>query len=187
MGHYGCIAATGISITRLLQARLAEDEPVPGSQSHVVLVRTEDFNTDQPNSLISPPALSLYLYRVVANKNMRAAWSAVGHSEDRAILPLDLHYLLTAWAANAEYEQRLLGKAITCLETTPVLTGPLLDPAGDWAVGQSIQLVMDERPTEEIMRIFDSLPGNYKLSVPYIARIARISGERGEGRGGGRP
>lgn len=163
----------------MLQARFGEDEPVPGSQTHVALVRTEDFNTDQPNSQIAAPALSIYLYRVEFNKSMRAAWSGVGHREDRAILPLDLHYLLTAWAANAEYEQRILGKALSCLEATPTLSGPLLDPSGEWSPGQAIQLVMEDRPTEEVMRIFDSLPGHYKLSVPYIARVVRIGDRKG--------
>jgi hypothetical protein len=33
-------------------------------------------------------------------------------------------------------------------------------------------------PTEWVMRTFDSLPVDFKLSVPYVARITRIDGRQ---------
>jgi hypothetical protein len=35
-------------------------------------------------------------------------------------------------------------------------------------------VIMEEISTEAVMRTFDSLPTDYRLSVPYIARIVRI-------------
>jgi hypothetical protein len=61
-----------------------------------------------------------------------------------------------------------------CLETHPILSGPLLHPSGGFAPNESLQLVLEDVPTEAVMRTFDSLPTEYKLSVPYIARVARI-------------
>jgi hypothetical protein len=37
-----------------------------------------------------------------------------------------------------------------------------------------VQLVLEEISTEAIMRTFDSLPTDYRLSIPYIARMVRI-------------
>jgi hypothetical protein len=62
------------------------------------------------------------------------------------------------------------------LETTPILSGPMLHSSGEWAAGDSIQIVLEEVSTEAVMRIFDSLPTDYRLSVPYIARVMRLDG-----------
>ena len=176
MANFAAIAAVGKSIERLLNAAFTEQEPVatPGRHTRAVLVTTTDFEATQVNDRIGPFAVSIFLYRADFNKTMRAAWSAVGSLEGRGHLALDLHYLLSAWADNAETEHRILGRAMQAIETTPVLSGPLLDPSSDWSGNETVQLVMEEVPTEAVMRIFDSLPTDFRLSVPYIARIARL-------------
>ena len=54
------------------------------------------------------------------------------------------------------------------------LSGPLLTPAGGWAPNEGVQVLLEDVPTEWVMRTFDSLPTDFKLSIPYIARITRI-------------
>ena len=61
-----------------------------------------------------------------------------------------------------------------CLESTPILTGPLLHSSGEWDAGEAIQVVLEEVSNEAVMRMFDSLPTDYRLSVPYIARVMRL-------------
>jgi len=177
MANANAIAAVGKSLARLLNARFAEAPlPVPDKTTHAFLVRTEDLDPKFNGSIIQRPALSIYLYRVDFNKAMRAAWSAVGHQDGRSHLPLDLHFLMTAWAENAEHEHAILGRTLQCLDSLPVISGPLLHQAGDWANDEAIQLVLEELPTEAFMRTFDSLPFDYRLSIPYIGRILRIDG-----------
>jgi hypothetical protein len=179
MEGFECIAATGRSIERLLNAAFLEADPIPDStvRAKAVLIRTEDFDgVGTSASAIQPPALSIFLYRVDFNKAMRAGWSAVGGTTGRAHLPLDLHLLITPWAQNAEYELRILGRAMQCLEDHPSLTGPLLMPGTAWATGDSVQVVMEEITTEAVMRTYDSLPHDYKLSIPYVARVVRLDG-----------
>lgn len=176
MAGFAGIAAASKSIERLLNACFAEDEPVPGKRTRAVLARTGDFEESNRASGIGSPAVSIFLYRVDFNKTMRAAWSAVGSQDGRSHLAVDLHFLLTPWAENAEFEHRILGKVLQCIETKPVLSGPLLHPSTDWAPNESLQLVAEDVSTEAIMRTFDSLPTDYRLSVPYIARLVRIDG-----------
>lgn len=179
MANFQCVAATGRSIERLLNACFDEVDPIPDSsvRARAVLIRTEDFEgVGTTASSIQPPALSIFLYRVDFNKSMRASWSSVGNSDGRSHLPLDLHMLLTPWAQNAEYELRILGRAMQCLEDHPSLTGPLLVEGADWAPGDSVQVLMEEVTTEAVMRTFDSLPHDYKLSVPYVVRVVRLDG-----------
>ncbi|MQA90392.1 MAG: DUF4255 domain-containing protein [Gemmatimonas sp.] len=177
MANFPCIAATGLSIERMLNACFLEEDPIPDSPTRprAVLIRTEDLESiGTAGNLIQPPVLSIMMYRVDFNKAMRAGWSAVGSVDGRAYLPLDLHLLITPWAQNAEFELRILGRAMQCFEVHPSLSGPLLVDGADWAPGESIQILMEEIPTETVMRTFDSLPHDYKLSVPYVARVVRL-------------
>ena len=180
MAGFSGIAATGKSIEMLISAGFEELQPVgnpalPGfKKTKVLLVDTVDLEKSDLN--IGTPALSIFLYRVDFNKVMRAALSAGSLNDGRSHLGLDLHYLITPWAENAEDEHRILGRAMQLLESTPILSGPMLHSSGEWNANESIQLVLEEVSTEAIMRIFDSLPTDYRLSVPYIARIMRLDG-----------
>jgi hypothetical protein len=178
VANFSAIASVGVSIERLLNASFAAAFPASATVTtpRALLVRTNDF--DPGENTIQTPALSLFLYRVDFNKTMRAAWSAVGHREGRTNLPLDLHFLMTAWGSNAQEEQTILGRTLQTLEATPILTGPLLDDRAGWESSDAIQLVLEEISTEAVMRTFDSLPTDYRLSVPYIARIIRIESDR---------
>jgi hypothetical protein len=174
LAGFAGIAAAGKSVERLLNACFDEEEPVPNRQTRAVLVRTNDFEKTIAEVNIGSPALSIFLYRADFNKTMRAAWSAVGSLDGNAHLAIDLHYLITPWADNAEFEHRILGRAMQALETTPVLSGPLLHASANWSPNESIQLITEDISTEAVMRIFDSLPTEYRLSVPYVARVVRI-------------
>ncbi len=178
MADFTGIAATGNSIVRYLELCFHERKPIPDKTTKVLLVRTEELNRDKSN-VISLPALTLFLYRIDFNKTMRASWSAVSHTDGESHLPIDLHFLLIGWAENAEHEYRILGRAMQCLENTPILSGPLLESLNDdWVTGDAIQICLEDISTEDLMRTFDSLPVDYKLSIPYAVRIIRIDGRQ---------
>ncbi len=174
MAGFTAIAAAGKSIERILNKAFTDLQPISGKVTRAVLVRTTDFEEKNVCTAIGSPALSIYLYRADFNKTMRASWSAVGNKDGLGHLVLDLHFLLTAWAENAEFEHSIIGRTMQVLETTPVLGGPLLDPLGAWAPAETLSLVLEEISTEAVMRTFDSLPTDYRLSIPYISRMVRI-------------
>ena len=174
MAGFGAIAAVGKSIERILNKAFVDLPPIDRKATHAVLIKTNDLDEKNVPTAIKPPALSIYLYRADFNKTMRASWSAVGSQDGLGHLVLDLHFLLTAWADNAEFEHRIIGRAAQVLETTPVLSGMLLDPSGSFAPSETVSLVLEEISTEAVMRTFDSLPTDYRLSIPYIARMVRI-------------
>lgn len=176
MADFNSIAAVSSSIVRLVDLKFREVPPIVGRNTPVRLLRTRDLDPET-SELITLPSLSLFLYRVDFNKVMRGAWSAASTYDGLSHLPLDLHYLIIPWGENADHEHRILGRALQCLEDTPILSGPLLDPITDWSPNESIQICLEDLPTEDVMRTFDSLPLDYKLSVPYVARIAVIHGQ----------
>ena len=177
MADFTSIAATGSSVVRYLDCCFKERQPIEEKHTKVLLVRTEDLNRNE-SQLITRPALTFLLYRVDYNKTMRSAWASVGHRDGETHLPLDLHFLLTPWADNADHEYRILGRAMQCLENMPIFSGPLLDPITDWAPHEAIQLSLEDLSTEDVMRIFDSLPVDYKLSVAYVARMVLVDGQQ---------
>jgi hypothetical protein len=122
------------------------------------------------------PALSILLYRADFNKTTRSGWSAVGSLDGLAHLPLDLHYLLTAWADNAEHEHQIIGRTLQTLEGLGGLSGPLLHPMGGWAPNEAVQLHLEDMSTHDLMRTFDSLTCDFRLTVPYIARVVVVTG-----------
>jgi len=172
LASYAGIAAVARSLERLLQARFQEDEPVPAKSTKALLVRTEDLKPGA--NVITVPSLTLFFYRLELNRHQRPGWSAVGHLDGQGHLPLDLHLLITPWGENSEDELRILGRAMEALEGTPILSGPLLHPSGNWAPSEAIQIILDEVPAESVMRVFDLLPSDYKLSAPYLARVMRV-------------
>lgn len=177
MASFLGVAAAMKSIQRVLDAAFVDEEPVTGQHTTTVLIRGGDFPADATlPTILTGHKLSLFVYRIEANRAMRAAWSGVGSLDGRAHLPLDVHFLVTAWSSMAEYEQQILGRAIQSLETTPVLSGPVLHPDGGWAPLEAVQVQLEDLGTEAMMRIFDSLPGNYRLSMPYLARVVRVDG-----------
>jgi hypothetical protein len=178
MAGFKGLSAVGTSIERTLNACFSKSEPIEGKTTKAILVQTEDFETGTGAAgAITRPSVSVFLYRIESNKTMRAAWSAVGSLEGTLHLPLDLHFLITAWAGNAEHEYQILGRVMQCLEARPILSGPLLDPAGGWAANEAIQVVLEDMTTEALMRTFDSLATHFRLSVPYLARVVRIDGD----------
>jgi len=153
--------------------------PGPGKTTKAVLARTEDFKTGA-GGRIKPPALSIFLYRIDFNKAMRAAWSAVGSLDGVAHLPLDLHYMLTPWHPTppSSTDPR---RDDAMPRDDPILTGPLLTADGGWAPNEGVQVVLEDTPTEWVMRTFDSLPTDFKLSVPYLARVVVLDARETRG------
>jgi hypothetical protein len=177
MANFLSISAVGKSLERLLNACFTRDKDLFHKQPKAVLVRAEDLDVSNgQGDLIQPPALSIFVHRVAVNATTRAAWSASSEFDGQVHLPLDLHLLLTAWDDNAEWELQILGRAMLCLETTPILSGPLLDPSGAWAATESVQVIADDMSPEAIMRTFESLSAKFRLSFPYIARVVRLEG-----------
>ena len=115
----------------------------------------------------------LFLYRASMNQHLRNA----GRS-DVASRPLplsvDLHYLVSFWAGSGENEQIVLAWTMRELHQVPVLDRSLLTEEAGWADSDVVQLVPQEISNEDLMRIWEAMPADYHLSLPYIARVVRI-------------
>ena len=118
--------------------------------------------------------ITLYLYRITVNEHTRQTRRTAAPADSFVPLGLDLHYLLTAWAANPLDEQVTLAWAIRQLHQCPVLDASSLSPEAGWRSDEVIQIIPAELSTEDIMRIWDALDPAYRISVSYVARVVRL-------------
>lgn len=173
MADFRSIAAVGKSLMNYLEAGFVEQQPVPGARARAELIQTDALTDLQ--AAHGQPVVSLLLYRVDFDKTMRASWSAVGSIDGNVHLPVDLHYLVTAWAQNAEHEHLLVGRTMELLEEIGSLGGTLLSPEAGWTPNETVQLCLEELSTDDLMRTFESLSCDFRLSISYLARIVVLS------------
>jgi len=176
---YRALAAVGRSIVDLLNRRIEERLPV-GPRPTAVLAGTVDFDkvNSSPTAVIQYPAISVYCYKVSVDRETRPGWSAVGSVDGIARIPLRMQLMLAAWDTVVESELEWLGLAAEILESESILAGPLLHPSGDWAPNDVVQIVADDIALESMSEAFQALTTDYRLSLPYIARVICIEGRR---------
>jgi hypothetical protein len=132
--------------------------------------------------------VSLFLYRVYPNPVQRTPPGRLGVDgrRQRSQLPLDLHFLLTAWAQDATLQHAITGWMMRALEDLPSLPSGLLNTkfGSVFRSDEQVEITLAELPTEEMFRIWEVIAHHaYQLSVPYFARNVRIESQRDDGAG----
>jgi hypothetical protein len=184
MAGYQALAAVGRSVVALLNRRI-DEELAPARRPLAVLAGAQDFEqvNNEPEPVISFPALSVYCCRLSVDRETRPGWSAATSFDGIPHLTLRMHLLLMAWDRFVENELEWLGLAMRILDSEPILSGPLLDPSGGWEPGDAIQIIADDIALEDLSEAFEALTTKFRLSMPYVARVIRIDGLREAGAG----
>ncbi len=179
-GHAG-IASTLEAVVRVLRA--AYD---PADFNGAVL----DFQVYVSDDFTHPmeQGVSLFLYRIYPNGAVRAPQGRLlpDGRRQRTKLPLDLHFLATAWARKASLQHEIAGWMMRVLEDTPVLTADLLNAPrpGVFQPEETVALTHTDLSVEDTFRIWDTVIDHaYQLSVPYVARTVEIESARLDGYG----
>jgi len=177
MARYHAIAATSNAVRLLLENAAATSEWSGGS-----------FELYQAGELQKPlegtkPKVSVYLYRVLLSTVRRDRGHRVGPDglRYRPSIPLDLHYLVTAWSSDAKTAHQLLGWSIRVLEDTPVIPVGLLNAyqAGLEVFGpdETVELVWEPLSLTDLYDIWQVSSQNQAPSASYIARMVQIDSE----------
>jgi hypothetical protein len=167
---YPAIAATSEAVLGLLQSAAVGGEFDGVAFAHY-----------QAGDLASPmtEGVSLYLYRVTVsgNRNLPPQRGPDG-KRYRPPIPLDLHFLVTAWAETAIRQQRLLGFAIRTLEDTPILPAGVLNqhsPEPDtFRPNETVELVFETVTVQDFAYIWDVAQTKEQPSATYVARMVEI-------------
>jgi hypothetical protein len=175
MASYRAVAAVCEAVRRFLQSNY----------------RFEDFNNELEFDVylarnFSAPmnaGVSLFLYRIFPNGTHRTPPGRLTPqgSRYRTQLPLDLHFLLTAWGQDASLQHTIMGWVMRLLEDNPVLPGGLLGAVAPevFRPEETVEIVLAELPTMDLLRLWEGLiPHVYQLSVPYVAQNVRLESEQ---------
>jgi hypothetical protein len=179
-GHAG-IASTLEAVVCVLRA--AYD---PADFNGAVL----DFQVYVSDDFTHPmeQGVSLFLYRIYPNGAVRAPQGRLlpDGRRQRNKLPLDLHFLATAWARKASLQHEIAGWMMRVIEDNPVLTADLLNAPrpGVFQPEETVALNHTDLSVEDTFRIWDTvIDHSYQLSVPYVARTVEIESPRLDGYG----
>jgi hypothetical protein len=170
---FAAVAATSSALLGLLQG--AAHGHADFGTAEFPLLRSDDLQKSPPNRL----AVSLYLYHVSINPSRRAVpdrWELDG-TRRHPSLPLDLHYLMTAWAKDAGTQQRLLGWAARVIHDNATLPAGLLNAFGPEPVfrpDETVEVVWETLTQQDAYDIWDVARPNQQPSAAYVARIVEI-------------
>jgi hypothetical protein len=137
----------------------------------VLLTTPDDFD-------VSPaqPTVTIFLYRVTVNPEMRNGprRTLADGRVTRPLLPIELHYLITAWARDTRGELQIIGRIMQVLYERAELGAADLQ-GGSWERDDSVQLVFESLPMEDHYRVWDTTEVPYRLSLTYMARVIGIA------------
>jgi hypothetical protein len=121
-------------------------------------------------------SVSVCLFRVVPVRSLQLAASASQLASDKGVpsFPVDLHYLVTAWASDALRQHELLSWVFQTLAAMPVLCFPGNPASGAVPVGhpQLASLHLHELSLEEMRCVWAGIPAIQQPSLVLVARTA---------------
>jgi hypothetical protein len=172
MATCSAIAATTEAIIRLLRSSY---DPKQFNNASL------DFQVYVANDFLNPmeEGVSLLLYRVFQDGTNRTPPGRLQPNGQRGPtkLPLELHFLLTAWAKTASVQHELAGWMMRTLEDNAVLSASLLNSYKPdvFFPEETVEIALAQLSTEDLFDIWDVIIRHvYQLSVPYVARVVRI-------------
>jgi hypothetical protein len=172
---YDAIAGTCEAIVRLLRSRF-NPQDFDGATLDFQVYVAGDFQTPMDEGV------SLFLYRIYPNGTQRTPAGRIlpDGSQQRTMLPLDLHFLLTAWAKKASLQHEIAGWMMRVLEDTPTLTPNILNAYRPdvFRPEEAVDIAAGQLSVEDMFHIWEVMINHvYQLSVPYQARMLRIESE----------
>lgn len=175
MASFKALSVVGNTLIELLRANC------PATLAH-----NPKFELYGPGSYDVPmdTGLSLMLYRVTVNANLRnrAPRRAADGRKMIPSLPLDLHFLLTAWALKPEVQYLLLGWAIRFLEDRNVLPASVLnlfDSEGlCFGADEAVEIVCDPLALADHLQLWDKLKTRLPVSLTYVLRSVVLDSAR---------
>lgn len=173
------ITATTDAIRGLLDAAAKDTTAFAGIT--VSIFQSDDLQ--RPLSSDTTPTVSVMLHRISVNPGRRNVPVRIGPNGERYMpaLPLDLYYLISAWASDPRLQQQLLGWAIRTIEDTVVLPSAVLNDNGwdeTFAPEETVELVWAPLTMQEEYDIWQIAQTNQQPSASYLARTVAIESRR---------
>jgi hypothetical protein len=179
MARFHAIGATSSAI-RLLLENAAGRTGLPN-------VTVELYQADDLQKPVDPAKakVGIYLYRILLSTARRDRGMRIGPDGQTypPSIPLDLHYLVTAWSADARAAHQLLGWAIRVLEDTPILPVSLLNTYQSgitvFEPDETVELVWAPLSLTDLYDIWQVSAQHQAPSASYVARDVKLDSDNG--------
>jgi hypothetical protein len=176
MADYRAVPAVTEAVIELLQSRFQAAPEYFNNELEFKIYLARDFA--QPMAA----GVSLFLYRIYPNGTLRSPRGRPGPEgqQYRNQLPLDLHFILTAWAQDPSLQHLIAGWMMRMIEDTPILPPGLLNQRypGLFSADEGVVITPAELSMEELLRMWEVIVENvYQLSIPYVARYVKVESE----------
>lgn len=176
MATFNAIAATSSAILNILRQ---SQPPAEFGTLEFKLFGASDFEGAGMSA-----GYSLFLWRVTMNSERRNLPPRRDSTNQtfRPSLPIDLHYLLTPWAADIEIQQRMLCWAMRALEDEIILPSTMLNynmaEVDTFSSSESVELFADPLELTDLFNLWDKLSGKLNTSMMYQVRNLKIDSQQ---------
>lgn len=172
MATTSAISATSELVIRLLRSAY---EPAEFNNAQL------DFQVYVANDFLTPmeEGVSLLLYRIYHDGSPRTPPGRLlpDGQRERSKLPLELHFMLTAWAKQATLQHEIAGWMMRTMEDNPIFYPSLLNSYKPdvFYPDETVSVSLAQLSVEDMFSIWDVLICHvYQLSVPYVARVVEL-------------
>ncbi len=138
----------------------------------ITVLSSNDLKNDPANN-----SVGIYLHRISIDPHGRGRYlpSSTVTGSARPELPVNLHLMVIGWAMTAEKEVDLLAWAMQKIGGGLELdSASLVERDATWQADNVVQIIPEDMTTEDLLRLWETLPHAYMLSTPYIIKTARL-------------
>ncbi|MDO8127716.1 MAG: DUF4255 domain-containing protein [Candidatus Brocadiales bacterium] len=179
MSNYNVINAVGKTLKELIWSAMQYDSTIFG-----IIGSEQQISFEPPFKLVKDGDpdknyISLYLYRVVENGEMknRPLEPKDANLLQYPPLSLNLFYLITPLTNSAENGHKLLGKTMQIFYDNAIVKGPALqDILANTA--EELRIILNPISMEDIMKLWSAFMRPYRLSLSYEVKVVYIDSER---------
>lgn len=174
MATHRALGAISKTLAELIRDRYPRSDFGEGLE--VEIYQTRNFEVPMKDGY------SVFLYRTAVNgtvRNMQNRRTADG-SAFRPSLPLDLYYMITPWAEDAERHDRMLGWVMRMIEDMGVLSATHLNhyiaEKDTFASTESVDIINEPLALNDYFTIWDRFP-KLPTSATFVMRMVRIDSD----------
>lgn len=176
MADWRAISTIGRSILGLIEDHYPAGE---------LAGETVEFKLIHPSGFEKPPktGFTACLYRTAINGTLRTLppRRAPDGRRYRPSLPVDIHFLVTPWAEDAERQMRLLGWMMRFFEDLPILPAALLNSYAaepdTFRPEEAAELTFEPLDLGDYLGLWDKLKPKMQASVTYAVRMLSLDSD----------
>ena len=150
----------GETLVTIIRSGVASVVPAPD----VLVTTTDQIIKSRPVE----PGVTVFLYNISSNTELRNAPPSVGFNRPR--LALDLRYLITPWSSDPGTAHQICGLILqTFYDHANLVRGDLT--GNSWSADDTLQILLESLPVSEHHYIWEPAEIPYRLSLAYLVRV----------------